>query len=202
MVRMAFDVLYVCTGNLCRSPMAELLFRGWIDPAADVTVSSAGVQALVGRGIDASSASALGQLGIDPARHRARQFEPWMAADADLILAATQEQRDLVMTAVPSTLHRAFTMKEFVRLVNGVPRGEPRVVVAAAAARRGRVARVRPDEDDVRDPYRSAIKHAKTIAEEITETVYATLDALGFAAEQWAYTPPARGDRAARPAPY
>ena len=99
---MSFDVLFVCTGNVCRSPMAELLFRGWTDPAADVTVSSAGVQALVGHGIDASSASALGQLGIDPTRHRARQFESWMAADADLILTATRDQRDLVMTAVPA----------------------------------------------------------------------------------------------------
>jgi len=125
-----------------------------------------------------------------------------MAADADLILAASCDQRDLVMTAVPSTLRRAFTMKEFVRLVDGVPRGEPRAVVAAAAARRGLVARVQPEDDDVRDPYRGAIKHAKTIAEEITETVYATLDALGFAAERWAHTPPARTDRSARPAPY
>ncbi|HEV7193723.1 MAG TPA: hypothetical protein VGN35_11030 [Jatrophihabitantaceae bacterium] len=200
---MSFDVLYVCTGNLCRSPMAELLFRGWTDPSADVTVSSAGVQALVGHGIDVSSASALGQLGIDPTQHRARQFEAWMAADADLILTATGEQRDLVMTAVPSTMRRAFTMKEFVRLVNGVPRGEPRAVVAAAAARRGRVARVLPEDDDVRDPYRGQIKHAKTIAEEITEAVYATLDALGFAAQRWAYAPPpARADRAARPTPY
>jgi hypothetical protein len=55
---------------------------------------------------------------------------------------------------------------------------------------------------DVRDPYRSAVKHAKTIAEEITESVYATLYALGFAADRWAHTPPARENRSARPAPY
>jgi protein-tyrosine phosphatase len=106
------------------------------------------------------------------------------------------------MTAVPSTMRRAFTMKEFVRLVNGVPRGEPRAVVAAAAARRGHVEVVAEDLDDVPDPYRGAIRHAKSIAEEITETVYATLDALGFAAAQWAYVPPPRAERTARPAPY
>ncbi len=156
----------------------------------------------MGQGIDRSSASALGQLGIDPSDHRARQFEPWMAADADLILCATGEQRDLVMTAVPSTMRRAFAMKEFVRLVNGVPRGEPRTVVAAAAAHRGKVALPVGEEDDVRDPYKGAIKHAKTIAEEITETVYATLDALGFAAQRWAHVPPERADRTGRPAPY
>jgi low molecular weight protein-tyrosine phosphatase len=183
--------------------MAELLFRGWVDPEADVTVTSAGVQALAGQGIDRSSASALGQLGIDPTQHRARQFEPGMAADADLILCATREQRDLVMTAVPGTMRRAFTMKEFVRLVNGVPRGEPRAVVAAAAAHRGTAPLPEEeDADDVRDPYKGAIRHAKTIAEEITETVYATLDALGFAAQRWAYAPATRSERGSRPAPY
>jgi protein-tyrosine phosphatase len=201
----AFTVLYVCTGNVCRSPTAELLFRGWADPAPDVTVSSAGLQALVGHGIDHSSAAALGELGIDPSRHRARQFEPWMATDADLILTASREHRDQVMTELPSFYKRIFTMKEFARLVNGVEPSEPSepaAVVAAAAARRGQGPRVAPEDDDVRDPYRGAINHAKTIAEEITETVYATLDALGFAAQRWVHTPPARENRSARPAPY
>jgi low molecular weight protein-tyrosine phosphatase len=198
----SFTVLYVCTGNLCRSPMAELLFRGWADRAADVEVSSAGLQAVVGHGIDTSSATALAQLGIDPSQHRARQFEPWMAAYADLILTANREHRDQVMTELPVTFRRAFTMKEFPVLAARVQRGDARTVVAAAAAERGRGEPIRPEDMDVRDPYRSAVPHAKTIAEEITESVYATLFALGFAAQQWAHTPPARENRSARPAPF
>ena len=115
----------------------------------------------------------------------------WMAAYADLILTASREHRDVVMTELPSVYKQTFTMKEFARLLSHVPPGEPRAVVAAAAARRGHVKPVELEDDDVRDPYRGAIKHAKTIAEEITETVYATLDAPGF--------PPSGGATRRRP---
>jgi protein-tyrosine phosphatase len=183
--------------------MAELLFRGWAHPDADVIVSSAGTEALVDHGMDRSSASALGQLGIDPTVHRARQFEPWMATDADLILTASREHRDGIISAMPTLYKRTFTMKEFARLVNGVGPGDPRSIVAAAAARRGQSVPEQPEDDDVRDPYRGAIKHAKTIAEEITETVYATVAALGFQAQQWTAVPaPRKREPAERPRPY
>jgi protein-tyrosine phosphatase len=68
--------------------MAELLLRAWTDPRLGLSVSSAGTKAMVGHAIDRGSASALGQLGIDPTTHRARQFGPRMAVDADLILTA------------------------------------------------------------------------------------------------------------------
>jgi protein-tyrosine phosphatase len=199
----SFTVLYVCTGNVCRSPMAELLFRGWAHPDADVIVSSAGTEALEGHGMDRSSASALGQLGIDPTAHRGRQFEPWMATDADLILTASREHRDGIISALPTLYKRTFTMKEFARLVNGLGPGDPRSIVAAAAARRGQSIPEQPEDDDVRDPYRGAINHAKTIAEEITETVYATVAALGFQAQQWTAVPaPRKREPAERPRPY
>jgi protein-tyrosine phosphatase len=180
-VRVAFTVLYVCTGNVCRSPMAELLFRSWVSPDADVEVGSAGTQALVGRGIDSSSASALGQLGVDPSRHRARQFEPWMAADADLILTAERAHRDVVMTALPSALRRTFTMKEFARLARHA-RGDatPRAVIDELAGLRGVDGPVPADDDNMPDPYRGAISRARTIAQQVTDTVHVTIDLLGM----------------------
>lgn len=201
--QVSFRVLCVCTGNVCRSPMAELLFRGWADPSADVTVTSAGTHALVGAAMDGSSASALGQLGIDPSVHRAKQFEVRMAEQADLVLAASRQHRDLVITALPNSYKRTFTMKEFARLVSDLPPyDDPRATVAAAAARRGQVPPVPASDDDVRDPYRGEIKHAKTIAEEITESVYATVSALGFAAQAWTAPTVARVRTSPRPQPF
>lgn len=192
-----FRVLFVCTGNVCRSPMAELLFRAWADPRADVVVGSAGTEALVGRGIDRSSASALGRLGVDPSRHCARQFEPWMAADADLVLTAGREHRDEVITAVPSAFRRTFTFREFARLAQRAPAaGEPAEVVAAVATGRGRGGPVAAEDDDVRDPYRGSIRLATEIAEQVGEAMRATLGALGLAAPEAAV-----GAAAASPAP-
>ena len=178
---MSFAVLYVCTGNVCRSPMAELLFRSWVSPDADVEVASAGTQALVGHGIDRASASALGQLGIDPSRHRARQFEPWMAADADLILTAERAHRDLVMTALPSAFRRTFTMKEFARLAHHVRAGAPpQTIINEIAGLRGLNGEVPEADDNMPDPYRGAISQARTIAQQVTDTVHATIGVLGM----------------------
>jgi protein-tyrosine-phosphatase len=185
-----FAVLYVCTGNVCRSPIAELLFRAWVAPGADVTVSSAGTEALVGHGIDGSSASALGQLGIDPSRHRARQFEPWMAAEADLVLTAERAHRDLVITELPGSFRRVFTMKEFARLARHARPGPPDEVIGHLAALRGIDGAVDLDTDNMPDPYRSPIHEAKSIAQQVTNTVHATIDALGMWAQGHAVATP------------
>jgi protein-tyrosine phosphatase len=179
-----FSILYVCTGNVCRSPMAELLLRAWADPRADVEVHSAGLRALVGHEIDQGSASALGQLGIDPSRHRASQFEPWMAADADLILTAERAHRDQIMTELPTVFKRTFTIKEFVRLAPYVTARDPRRVVTEANANRAAVAVAKLEDDDLPDPYRQAASAARPIAAQLTEAVRITLDMLGLSTER------------------
>jgi protein-tyrosine phosphatase len=176
-----FRILYVCTGNICRSPMAERLFRAWMEPGTDVEVDSAGMAALVGHGIDHSTAAALGQLGVDPSRHRARQFQDYMAVDADLILTASREHRDEILLRVPSAFKRIFTMREFARLIADVPIGDPYDMVGAAAARRGTArAPKRPDDDDLEDPFRGPVGQAHRVASVVTETIRHTLDGLGF----------------------
>ena len=173
--------------------MAELLFRAWADPRADVEVHSAGMQALVGHKIDASSASALGQLGIDPAQHRARQFEPWMARQSDLILTAERRHRDEIMTELPTLFRRTFTMKELARLAPYMTERTAAGAVTQAALSRSTVGSVPPDQDDVADPFRGAVKHARSSAEEITALVRATLDMLRFSTQHMS---------AGRPMPY
>jgi protein-tyrosine phosphatase len=173
--------------------MAELLFRAWADPRAEVEVHSAGMQALVGHKIDGSSASALSQLGIDPTQHRARQFEPWMARQADLVLTAERKHRDQIMTELPTLFRRTFTMKEFARLAPYVTQNSAPGALAQASVARAGVGSVPEEQDDVADPFRGAVKHARSSAEEITTLVRSTLDMLRFSTQHMS---------AGRPMPY
>ncbi len=202
---MEFAVLYVCTGNVSRSPMAEVLLRAWAGPTAGLVVSSAGMHALVGHPMDRGAASVVGQLGIDPTRHRARQFEVAMAAAADLVLTAERDHREEIIRQLPAAFRRVFTIKEFARIAPFVTATDPRAAVAEAAGLRGLVPQpADPDDDDVADPYRREAIHSKTAAEELTTAVKATLRALGVASGS---TPPRRrpapspGPRRPRPGP-
>jgi protein-tyrosine-phosphatase len=84
-----FRILFVCTGNTCRSPLAEGLARaeiarrGW----KHVVVESAGLAADAGAGATRAGVRVAGRAGIDLEAHRARPLTPELAAQADLILA-------------------------------------------------------------------------------------------------------------------
>jgi protein-tyrosine phosphatase len=86
-----FRVVFVCTGNICRSPMADVVFRGFADAAglgSRVASSSAGTGDWhVGERADQRTLEALTRAGYDGTRHRARQFTHADFAHSDLILA-------------------------------------------------------------------------------------------------------------------
>ncbi|MGL4174091.1 MAG: low molecular weight protein-tyrosine-phosphatase [Actinomycetota bacterium] len=87
----ARSVCFVCTGNICRSPMADVITRALLTQAgraADVIVSSAGTGNWhEGDGADPRTVTALADAGYDGSDHVARQFDPEQFADLDLIVA-------------------------------------------------------------------------------------------------------------------
>jgi protein-tyrosine-phosphatase len=88
----------VCTGNICRSPMAAGLLRHYLpaDLKARIEVTSAGTHALHGHQAHEYAVAAMARIGIDISGHRARQITRDIARDTDLILVMEAAQADIV----------------------------------------------------------------------------------------------------------
>lgn len=116
---MTLHVLFVCTGNICRSPTAERLAAAYAAAQAipKFTATSAGTRAMIGHSIHPDAAQTLHGLGGDPAGFAARQLSAKIASAADLILAMTRTHRDAVLELAPHRLNRTFTLAEASRLV-------------------------------------------------------------------------------------
>ncbi|MGX5654026.1 arsenate reductase/protein-tyrosine-phosphatase family protein [Geodermatophilus nigrescens] len=180
----AFTVLVVCTGNICRSALAERLGRAYLAEALGdrsdlVRIASAGVGAVVGSGVHPYTASVLRGLGGDPDGFRARRLVGSMVDDADLTLTMTRAHRSAVLGAAPRALSRTFTLREAADLVTLA--GEDVGAVGASLPDRARdlvrrmgVARPRRAgraQDDVPDPIREPIE----VHQEVGEAVAAAL---------------------------
>ena len=88
-------VLFVCQGNICRSPMMAALAEDAARRAGlDIAVASAGTAALIGDPAEPSARACIAELGLDLSAHRARQVTPDMIASALLVVTASAAQRD------------------------------------------------------------------------------------------------------------
>jgi len=169
-----FRILFVCTGNICRSPAGALLLQAALRPrpesSGQVLVASVGTHAVVGWPVDPPTVAALRARHIDPAGHRARLLTATAVAEADLVLGATRAHRAAVVSMFPKAVHYAYTIKEFARLAETVASSRyvapgPRGLLSDVGSIRRSVRAAVPTDDDIDDPYGgTATDHEVTVA--------------------------------------
>jgi len=122
-----FTVLVVCTGNVNRSALGEVLLEQWAEwylpasTAEHVRVTSAGLGAPVGAKMGRRSRAIAEALGADGSRHRAKQITENAIRGADLVLVSSSRQRDDVLGMVPAALRSTFTIREAGRIAEALP---------------------------------------------------------------------------------
>ncbi|WP_434966157.1 low molecular weight phosphatase family protein [Janibacter indicus] len=185
-----FRILTICTGNVCRSPAAELILGDAVRRvgADDVDITSAGTRPLEGQGVDPEMARLLVADGIDVEGFVARRLTAGMVRDADLVLGLTREHRSAAVQLRPAALRQAFTLLELARLVARVEPGEVEAVAGpevSFADRLRALAQLAPrhrsvvaaELEDIEDPYRRGPEAFARVHARIAEAVEIIVDA-------------------------
>ena len=149
-------VLTVCVGNICRSPAAQSLLMHQLPTLA---VSSAGLQALDGQGIDPPMRALLQAAGVQPHAHQARTLSSWMLAQSSLVLVMDAQQRAHIERQYPTTRGRVYRLGEHIG----------------------------PKGCDIPDPYRqdeSTYAHVFALIEEGVSRWRQRIEAIGYSAAQ------------------
>lgn len=108
-------LLFICTGNTCRSPMAEFLARKKLEEwgKSSLIVSSAGIQAYAGALASSQAVEVMMERGINLSSHRARPVTPAILQEADIILTMTSAQKLFLLARVSGSEDKIYTLKEF-----------------------------------------------------------------------------------------
>lgn len=140
-------ILFVCHGNTCRSPMAELLAKEHFQKAGKGHQAlSAGLQGEEGERASKGAISVMKELGLDLQRHRTRRASRDLVAGADLVLTMTLAQRDLLRIAYYD-----------------IPDGDQRIHTLSGYAGKG--------DQDIPDPFMGDLEAYRQVRDRLKELI-------------------------------
>jgi protein-tyrosine phosphatase len=189
-------ILTVCSGNICRSPLAQLMIAERLADLPEYVVGSAGTIARDGDPMPEPARALARRYGVVPESHTARYLTEDMVAESDLVLALARSHRSTIVQYAPGKVSRTFTLREFARLAASLSDDQ---ITAAAGADTVKervdavIARVfaqkasaglasSPEADDVVDPYRRSDSTYTRSGEEIVPAVEQVARVLRLAA--------------------
>jgi protein-tyrosine phosphatase len=113
-------VLFICTGNTCRSPMAEAIFNKMLQnrelSSHEIKSTSAGLYALDNAEATPQAIEVMRNVGIDLSQHRSRSVDEKMLQEVDLILTMTRHHCHQLQESFPHVQHKVYTLAEYAGL--------------------------------------------------------------------------------------
>ncbi|MEV4686976.1 hypothetical protein [Microbacterium sp. LWH3-1.2] len=178
------SILFVCTGNVCRSPYLEWGLRGALESAGGpaIRLASAGLAPLTGHPMSSPLLERLRDRGIDASEFRARGLTEAMVTRADIVLTAARGHRQFIVRQLPAAATRTFTVLQFARLLRALPGREGAVADLPTLARLAHQARgmagASTPHDDIEDPWKRSRRVYARSARKMDEVLEGVLEHL------------------------